>query len=198
MKLKGMKSVQIDGIIENKLIIVLQGGSGSGKSTLANYLSYEKDIPRIITCTTRKKKSWEYEGVDYYFKTLEEFNDMDLIEFTNYGDNLYGTSKDEIGDKLNENDIIVIILEKKGALDLKQSYPENVIIISFPIELEVMRSNLTERKDSKEFIDSRLNNAIALNECDAVDFADYVLTGNSIEEKIRQLNKIIDRRRFNE
>lgn len=179
--------MKINGVNENKLFIVLQGGSGSGKNTLAKHLE-RLGIPRVVTCTTRDPKTWEENGVDYYFKTVEEFHKMELLESTSYADNYYGTSREEVEKLLGDYDIICLVLEQEGANNLKLSYPENTVVISLPIDCETIEKNLTKRGDDTKEIDTRVSNALKLHEDEAVEFADFVIVGNDIKEKFKILD----------
>lgn len=186
--------MRIAEITGEKTIIILQGGSGSGKTSVVKYL-IELGIPKVVTCTTRKPKVGERDKVDYYFyENKEEFLATDLIEYAEYSGNLYGTGVGEINSKLKEFDTVCTVMEKEGAKKLKEAYPSNVIIISFPIEKETMRLNLEKRNDDEELILERLENAEKLNENVAWDYADYVLTGNNLATKYERVNEILKER----
>lgn len=59
-------------------LLALFGPSGSGKDTLAKILTRREDISEVITCTTRPKRDYEKNGVDYYFLTVEDFTEKVL------------------------------------------------------------------------------------------------------------------------
>ncbi|HON07385.1 MAG TPA: hypothetical protein PLW02_04695 [Verrucomicrobiota bacterium] len=80
------------------LVIVLSAPSGAGKTTLCNnLLRAEKNVERVITCTTRPPRTGEIDGVDYYFLMYEEFEQKikndEFLEFANVYGNYYGTLK---------------------------------------------------------------------------------------------------------
>lgn len=186
--------MKIAEMTDKKTIIILQGGSGSGKSSVTRYLT-ELGIPKVVTCTTRKPKVGEKDKVDYYFyESKEELLATELIECAEYSGNWYGTGVEEINSKLREFNTICTVMEKEGAKKLKEAYPSNVIIISFPIEKEIMKANLEKRQDNKKLIDERLVNADKLHEDVAWDYADYVLTGNNLENKYERVNEILKER----
>lgn len=90
----------------SKVIICLVGKSGSGKDSLSRKLIHE--MPRwhsVVSCTTRPRREYEKEGVDYYFVSNEEFAqkllDGDLLEATYFNDWHYGTLKSTIQDGVN-------------------------------------------------------------------------------------------------
>ena len=82
-------------------LIVISGPSGSGKDSICERLrEYNDNFWVSVSCTTRKPRIGEEEGINYYFKTNEEFEELikndDLLEYAKYGDNYYGTPKSNI------------------------------------------------------------------------------------------------------
>lgn len=186
--------IKIDNMTKNKIVVVLQGGSGSGKTSVIKRLQL-KGYCKVTTDTTRKPKDNEVDGIDYNFRALEEFNANVqqglMLETASYAGNLYGTSKLAMENALKDNDIVLIILETQGAKLLKESYPNNVIIISFPISEENMKRNLRARKDMDGDITKRLQNAKDLRESEAPAIADYVISGNNLSSKVNGVICII-------
>ena len=186
--------IKIDNMTRNKIVVVLQGGSGSGKTSVIKRLQL-KGYCKVTTDTTRKPKDNEVDGIDYNFRALEEFNANVqqglMLETASYAGNLYGTSKLAMESALKDNDIVLIILETQGAKLLKESYPNNVIIISFPISEENMKRNLRARKDMDGDITKRLQNAKDLRESEAPAIADYVISGNNLSSKVNGVICII-------
>lgn len=87
-------------------LLALFGPSGSGKDTLAKILTRREDISEVITCTTRPKRDYEKNGVDYYFLTVEEFTEKVLngtiLEATSFRGWFYGTPIESLKeDKIN-------------------------------------------------------------------------------------------------
>lgn len=186
--------IKIDNMTKNKIVVVLQGGSGSGKTSVIKRLQL-KGYCKVTTDTTRKPKDNEVDGIDYNFRALEEFNANVqrglMLETASYAGNLYGTSKLAMENALKDNDIVLIILETQGAKLLKESYPNNVVIISFPISEENMKRNLRARKDMDSDITKRLQNAKDLRESEAPAIADYVISGNNLSSKVNGVICII-------
>ena len=81
-------------------MIVLAGASASGKTEVAKELAKSFGVTKVITTTTRKMRVGEQNGRDYFFVTKERFLQMieegRFVEYTNYNDNLYGSTKDQI------------------------------------------------------------------------------------------------------
>ena len=81
-------------------MIVLAGPSASGKTEVAKYLASHFNLTKIITTTTRPMRKGEVNGRDYFFVTIEKFNEMvendEFVEYTVYNGNMYGSTKDQI------------------------------------------------------------------------------------------------------
>ena len=101
------------------MIYIITGPSGVGKNTIINELSNHLDFYFSISHTTRPRRENEVNGKDYYFITEEEFENLiksdQMIEYEQYGDFYYGTSKDELS---NNASIIILDLEVNGATKL--------------------------------------------------------------------------------
>lgn len=183
--------MKINSITTDNKIVVFQGGTCSGKTSLCRMLT-DRGVPKVITCTTRKPKEGEKDNADYFFKkNKEEFLKTDLIEYQEYSGNLYGTSREEIENKLKDNKVVCTIMESAGAKKLKESYPDNIIVISLPITKDYMLANMIKRHETNEEINRRLSNFKKLNEDKPVDFADYILYGNDLEIKWDRVLSII-------
>lgn len=183
--------MKITAMNSDKFIIILQGGSGSGKTSIANYLE-DLGIPKVVTCTTRRPKTGEKHGKDYYFfDQREHFLAEELLEYSEYSGQLYGTGVNEINDKLANFDTICMVLEKEGAKKLKESFPNNVIIISLPITEYDMVQHLAKRGDTGEIIAKRLENSRRLQEAIPWEYADYILAGTDLEKKLKWTRNIL-------
>ena len=97
---------------ERGLLIVLSGPSGVGKGTVrkAIFDSEENDFQYSISMTTRKQREGEVDGVDYYFRSREEFEAMieagEMLEYAEYVGNYYGTPLTYVNQTLDEMSVI--------------------------------------------------------------------------------------------
>src|SRR5690625_6088268 len=92
---------------EKGILFILSGPSGVGKGTVRKQLFKEAtDLKYSVSMTTREKRPGEQEGVDYFFKTKEEFERLiqqgELLEYAKYVDNYYGTPKQYVEDMLEQ------------------------------------------------------------------------------------------------
>ena len=122
---------------EKGCLIVISGPSGSGKDTICERLrEYNGNFWVSISCTSRKPRKGEEEGVNYYFKTKEEFEKLidndDLLEYAKYNDDYYGTPKDSVNNHLNKGIDVILVIEVQGALKIKQNIPDATFIFIMP------------------------------------------------------------------
>ena len=131
-----------------KKIITLTGCSASGKDTLLNMIIwYNKNILPIISTTTRPMRKGEKEGINYYFKKEIDLNN--LIEYRKYqtinGTYFYGIEKEEIENKLKQNDTLIVILDYRGLKAMREYCLKNNIkiesyYIQVPLKTRLYRS----------------------------------------------------------
>lgn len=136
-------------------LFVISGPSGVGKDTLMALIF--KEIPYLskwITCTTRKPREGEVDGVNYFFKTREEFLSMisnnDLVEYNEYAGNLYGTPKKFVNDMLKAGKSIITAIDVNGAERVKKSFPDAHLIFIEPPSIEELRRRLINRGTEDE------------------------------------------------
>ena len=115
---------------------ILVGASGSGKSTMASILEEQLGLRRCITCTTRPPRPGERDGVDYYFRT--HLDPEEMFEHASFGGYEYGVTKEE----LTRGDFI--ILEPQGVSYYREHYPAPVTVIQLErtgIQIDAARRN---------------------------------------------------------
>lgn len=148
-----------------KKLIAFSSPSGGGKSTIVKRLL--SDFPNLIlsiSATTRSPRSGEVDGLHYYFKTFAEFKELidtnQLIEWEEIFGNYYGTPKTELN-KIDANKCLIFDIDVKGALSIKNNYPEDSILIFItPPSLQVLEQRLRNRSsDSEQQINYRLKRA---------------------------------------
>ncbi|WP_010247832.1 guanylate kinase [Acetivibrio cellulolyticus] len=177
------------------LLVVVSGPSGTGKGTLlSNIKEREKNIRFSVSATTRSPRSGEIDGVNYFFKTHEEFDSMiknnELVEWVKYCDNFYGTPKKCIEDTIKSGFDCLLEIEVEGALNIKKIYPDCVSIFILPPSFEELRRRIEARGTEKaEVIDKRMDKAI--KEMNYVDRYDYVVVNDRIEEAVSSISSIL-------
>ena len=180
---------------EGKLIVV-SGPSGVGKDTIVNkYLESHKEDQLSISMTSRSMREGEVNGVNYYFKTKEEFEkaiiDGDLLEYTLYNGNYYGTPKSEIEERLKNGINVILVIEVVGAQNVKKMMGDKcTLIFILPPSMEELKNRLINRgTDSKESIEGRLD--IAKDEIKTSKVYDYKIVNDDLDNAVKELEQII-------
>ena len=177
--------------------IIFIGASGSGKSELAQYLVYNFEAIPIVSTTSRSPRIGEINGVHYHFKSLEEILEMikddKFVEYANYSGNYYGTTVEELQNKLEKAKYIVNVMEINGALAMKKKFPETIIVyIDCPID--VLMTRMHSRGDSFESITKRVKNYVEQKEYENIQYADYVVDNSkTLEETYLQIRDILEK-----
>ena len=164
------------------LLIVVSGPAGSGKGTTLKHIfaspKHGKKYTFSVSATTRAPRPGEVDGVNYHFLTREEFEARiargDLLEYTEYCGNYYGTLKKETEDVLQSGQNLVLEVEVEGAMNVKRVYPEAVTIMLLPPSFAVQEKRLRGRgTETEDKIKARL--ARAKEELKLLDRYDYVV-----------------------
>ena len=146
----------------NKLFIIT-GTSAVGKTTVAKaVLKKAKNLKRSLTYTSRKKRGNEKNHKDYHFISEKEFKQKikkgEFLEWANNYGNLYGTDKKEIDNLLNKGKNVLVVIDIKGALNIKKKWPKkSIAIFILPESLKQLETRFKKRSDtSPEAIKKRL------------------------------------------
>ena len=140
-----------------KQLIILCGASGTGKTTIQNYLQAKYQIPRVITHTTRKQRTGEVNGVDYYFETPSSFAKNHYFESVNYDGKKYGSSRKALDKAWEKHSIVSLVVDTEGAIEYVKQLKEQVTVLHIEVEnFAVLKERLIERGDSTAAIEQRL------------------------------------------
>ena len=181
---------------ERGSLIIISGPSGCGKGTIINeYLRTNRDHAWLsVSCTSRKKRPGDEEGVNYYFVTKEEFEAMikekKFLEYAIYNGNYYGTPKEYIESRLASGIDVLLEIEVQGALQVKEIIPEAIFIFVMPPSMEVLRDRLVGREtENREAILGRFKRAY--KEINEVTKYNYVITNDDLQEAVLKMQSII-------
>lgn len=178
------------------LLIVLSGPSGVGKGTVrqAIFSQGERDFMYSISATTRKKRAGEVDSEDYFFKNREEFESMiknnQLLEYTEYVGNYYGTPIDYVKKTLNEGNDIFLEIEVQGAMQVKERMPEGIFIFLTPPDLTELESRILNRgTDESPIIQQRMKKAV--EELNLIRYYDYAVENDTVQNAVKKILAII-------
>ncbi|MUV40022.1 Guanylate kinase [Lentibacillus sp. JNUCC-1] len=182
-------------IDEKGILFVLSGPSGVGKGTVRKELfSRETNLKYSTSMTTRAMRPGEQEGVDYFYKTKEEFETLveqnRLLEYAQYVDNYYGTPREYVEEMLEGGHDVFLEIEVQGALQVKENFPEGVFIFLFPPSLEELKDRIINRgTEAEELVLNRLKEA--KKEIDMMDAYDYVVVNDQVDLAATKIQAII-------
>lgn len=182
---------------ERGLLVVLSAPSGCGKDTVFNELcKLRDDVVKSVSATTRKPREGEVEGVNYYFKTEEEFklliNSNGLLEYTVYNGCYYGTPVAGVNKAIEEGKICFLIIEVEGGQNIMRLRPDCVSVFLLPPSMEELRRRLEKRNtDSEECINRRLE--LAEFEISFSGLYDYSIVNDDLQIAVNRLNEIIEK-----
>lgn len=186
---------------ERGLLIVLSGPSGVGKGTVrkAIFESDDNDFQYSVSMTTRQKREGEVEGVDYYFRTHEEFEALieagEMLEYAEYVGNYYGTPLSYVQQTLDQGKDVFLEIEVQGAKQVKDKVPDGVFIFLTPPDLAELRSRITGRgTDSAEVIDERMR--VAREEIEMMALYDYAVVNDEVPKAVQRIREIISSEHF--
>lgn len=152
---------------EYQKMIVITAPSGAGKTSITRYLM--KVFPQLvfsISAATRQARSNEKNAEDYYFISVEEFQQKILNdEFVEwemvYEGKYYGTLKSELKRLWDDNKVPVLDIDVKGAIHVQQQFPEKTLSIFIePPSINELNRRLQGRgTETKESLEARINKA---------------------------------------
>ncbi|MCF8240845.1 MAG: guanylate kinase [Melioribacteraceae bacterium] len=176
-------------------LFVFSAPSGSGKTTIVKDVL--KNFPELIfsvSATTRKARKNEVNGKDYFFITEQEFlkkiEQKEFIEWEQFYDYYYGTLLEFVESTLEDGKSIVMELDVKGAVKIKQNYPDSILIFISPPNLKVLRERLINRKtDSETDLKKRIERAEL--ELGYKDKFDHIVFNEDLQKAKKQVKELI-------
>lgn len=182
------------------LLIVVSAPAGCGKDTiLEQVLANNDNIFYSVSATTRTIRPGEVDGASYYFKSRDEFETMiknsELLEYTEYCGNYYGTPRKAVMDMLDAGKDVVLKIEVEGAANIKRMFPDCVMIFILPPSISELDRRLHKRgTESEEVIQRRI--AAAKNELTYAANYDYTIVNGALEKAIEDFETVVRAEKF--
>jgi len=180
-------------------LFVISAPSGTGKTSLIKAILEDPVASNTnlgISCTTRKARPKEEDGVSYFFISqmsfMEKVKNNDFLEYAEVFGNFYGTPKDWVLSVLSKKENVLLELDIQGALQVKEAFPEAKTVFIIPPSYEDLTTRLESRdQDSKIEIAKRLKEA--RNEVNIGKDFDQVIVNNHFDEALEDLKQFMFR-----
>jgi len=183
-------------------LFVLSGPSGVGKDTVLNKMK-ESGIPLryAITLTTRPQRAGEYNGVDYYFTSEENFQGMldrgELLEWAKVYGYWYGVPKEQVKQVLEKGEDVIVKVDTQGAASIKKLLPEAVLIFLAPPSTEEQEERLKKRRTETN-ADLKLRLETFDEEMKSLPLFDYVVVNRQgeLDSAVSQIKAIVSAKKI--
>ena len=163
------------------ILTVVSGFSGSGKGTIMKELmkKYADSYALSISATTRNPRPGETDGVEYFFRTKEQFEQMikddALIEYAQFVGNYYGTPKAYVEEQLEAGKDVILEIEIQGALKVKEKFPDTLLLFVTPPSAKELKNRLIGR---------------------GIESYDYLVVNDVLEDCVEEVHQIIQNEHY--
>ena len=139
----------------DKYLFVVSGAAGTGKDSVVKALrEAHPEIEKTVSATTRAPRPGEQEGVDYYYRTREQF------QHNFYNGNYYGTLREEVDKRLAARKVVVLVIDVHGAANIRRMFPGATTVFLLPPSVEELERRLRGRgTETEDSIQERLATA---------------------------------------
>lgn len=181
------------------MLLVLSGPAGVGKDTVWEYASKcLTSFQKALTCTTRKRREHEVEGIDYHFVSDGEFDAMirndQLLEWAEVHGNRYGVPAASVLNRLNDGEDVICVIDVQGACRIRGLFPNALLVFLQPpnADPEVLKKRIEERGGATE-AEILLRLKTAQWELTQTEVYDYLIVNEDIQRAADELCEIVER-----
>ena len=176
------------------VLTVVSGFSGAGKGTVMKELVGKYDYKLSISATTRLPREGEEHGREYFFLTRDAFESMieegKFIEHAEYVGNYYGTPKQYVEEQLENGHNVLLEIEIQGALSVKKTFPDAVLLFIVPPSAEILKNRLINRgTEDADTVNKRMNRAV--EEAEYMSQYDYIVVNDNLSDCVENVHNII-------
>lgn len=181
--------------MQKGLLLVVSGASGTGKGTVCKKLLQEiSTLFYSISATTRQPRAGETDGLEYFFITVEQFQqwiaEEKFLEYAEVYGNFYGTPIHKVEERLNRGEDVLLEIDIQGALNVMKKRPDGVYIFLLPPSLEELKNRIKGRgSESPETLARRFQ--AATGEIEIGKKYQYVVLNDTVEAAVEKIKSII-------
>ena len=180
-------------------ILIITAPSGAGKTSITHFLMQQfATLAFSVSAATRQARGTEQHGKDYYFMPLQDFKQKiqhnQFVEWEMvYEGKYYGTLKSELERIWNNNQIPVLDIDVKGAIHVKQQYPDSALtIFIIPPSVDVLQQRLQSRgTETEESLAARVNKAAY--EISFKDHFDKQIVNDDLQHACKEAFSIVEK-----
>lgn len=183
------------------LMFVISSPSGAGKTSLARKLiENDPDIAMSVSMTTRPPRPGEIDGQDYIFVSEDKFNEAlekgALLEWARVFDNLYGTPRREVEDRLKNGKDVIFDIDWQGTQQLHEKAGQDVVrVFILPPSVRALEQRLKKRgQDDDEVVRRRMSDAA--NQISHWAEYDYVIINENLDKSLNELATVLHAERL--
>jgi len=181
------------------LLVVISGPSGAGKGTVVKELLKEHNYTFSVSATTRLPRTGEADGREYFFVTKEDFikllTEDALLEHAEYVNNYYGTPRKYVEEQINSGKVVVLDIEVVGALQVKEKFPDAILVFLLPPTLEELSRRLNSRNtEDAAVIQQRLQKS--KEELTLVEHYNYIVVNDEVYLAVDKIKAIVTAERL--
>lgn len=181
-------------------LFIVSGPSGTGKGSICKkLLAGDPNLRLSVSVTTREPREGEVHGREYYFITREEYMELldsdGLLEHASvYGKTLYGTPRRPVEEWIGEGLDVILEIDVQGAFQVRENYPECVMIFILPPSMEELKARIIGRgSETEETMTARLGEA--RREIDQSPLYDYRVVNGDLQQAVEEVRQIIAKER---
>ncbi len=177
------------------MLYIISAPSGAGKTSLVKALLEETDLIEVsVSYTTRAQRPGEREGIDYHYVDQQMFKQMiadaQFIEHAEVFGNFYGTSKEQIKEKLKAGIDVILEIDWQGAQQVKKQFEQCTLVFILPPSRAELKARLTERgQDSEAVINVRMDEAI--EQMSHYDEFEFLLVNDQFSHALGELKALV-------
>ena len=174
---------------------MVSGPSGTGKTSVVEGLARRHSFRFSVSMTTRPVRPDEIEGVDYRFVDRAAFEQAvaagEMVEWAEYSGHLYGTPKAAISGPLADGEDVLLDIEERGARQVREAFPEALMVYLLPPSMEVLEQRLRSRGDTPEKEIRRRLAVAAWQMEEAQDLFDHFVVNGDLAAAIDEVAGIL-------